>query len=222
MTTIESVKLVIISPYHATYHWSYQFVTLYSVTYCIYVPGKPGMCFHYYCAVYDECRYSDTFWLADRTRLFVRYTISLSPLCKLICRLWTYKMPVRHILLSVWVRLSIFSQLSIIQFVGLCVFSLPIYLVMIERIYIPCLIIIIKSEVWTITHCLGLGHETMVSAVCLSIFLLRCIVLIWNLIGSMDTNFSEGWMKIPKFYWINFAKRRLQNVGHLVQASMWN
>ena len=33
------------------------------------------------------------------------------------------------------------------------------------------IIIIIKSEVWTITHCLGLGHETMVSAVCLSIFL---------------------------------------------------
>ena len=113
-------------------------------------------------------------------------------------------MPVRYILSSVWVTLSIFSQLSIIQYVGLCVFSLPIYLVMIERIYILCLIIIIKSEVWTITHCLGLGHETMVSAVCLSIFLLWCIVLIWNLIGSMDTNFSEGWMKIPKFYWIIF------------------
>ena len=44
---------------------------------------------------------------------------------------------------------------------------------MIERIYILCLIIIIKSEVWTITHCLGLGHETMVCAVCLSIFLCR-------------------------------------------------
>ena len=27
------------------------------------------------------------------------------------------------------------------------------------------IIIIIKSEVWTITHCLGLGHETIVSAV---------------------------------------------------------
>ena len=53
---------------------------------------------------------------------------------------------------------------------GLCVFSLPISVVMIERIYILCLIIIIKSEVWTITHCLGLGHETMVSAVCLSVF----------------------------------------------------
>ena len=62
------------------------------------------------------------------------------------------------------------SPLSIIQYVGLYVFSLPISLVMIEWIYILCLIIIIKSEVWTITHCLGLGHETMVSAVCLSIF----------------------------------------------------
>ena len=72
---------------------------------------------------------------------------------------------------SVWVRLSTFSPLSIMQYVGLYVFSLPISFVMIERIYILCLIIIIKSEVWTITHCLGLGHETMVSAVCLSIFL---------------------------------------------------
>ena len=72
------------------------------------------------------------------------------------------------IICHVWVRLSIFSQLSNLQYVGLCVFSLPIPFVMIERIYILCLIIIIKSEVWTITHCLGLGHETMVCAVCLS------------------------------------------------------
>ena len=77
----------------------------------------------------------------------------------------------------VWVRSGIFSQLSIIQYVGLCVFSLPISLVMIDRMYILCLIIIIKSEVWTITHCLGLGHQTTVCAVCLSAFLflfLRC------------------------------------------------
>ena len=26
-----------------------------------------------------------------------------------------------------------------------------------------------KLEVWTINHCLGLGHETMVCAVCLSV-----------------------------------------------------
>ena len=157
-----------------------MFVTSYSVTYCIYAPGKPGICFHYRCAVYDECKYSDTFWLAARTRLFVQYTISLWSLCKLIWRHWTYKMPVRYILSTVWVRLSIFSPLSTIQYVGLYVFSLPISLVMIERIYILCFIIIIKSEVWTITLCLGLGHETMVSAVCLSIFLWsRYLSLIW-------------------------------------------
>ena len=107
---------------------------------------------------------------------FVQYTISLSSLCKIIWRHWIYKMPVRYILSSVWVRLSIFSQLSIIQpiiqYVGLCVFSLPTPLVMIEKIYILCLIIIIiKSEVWTITYCWGLGHETIECAVCLSIFL---------------------------------------------------
>ena len=86
-----------------------------------------------------------------------------------IWRHGTYKFPVRYNLSSVWLRLSIYSQLSIIQYVGLCVFSLPIFFVMIEIIYILCLIIIIKSEVWTITHCLGLGNNTMVCAVCLSI-----------------------------------------------------
>ena len=94
-----------------------------------------------------------------------------------IWRHWSYKMPVRYSLSSVWVRLSIFSQLSNIQYVGLCVFSLPISFVMIERIYILCLIIIIKSEVWTISHCLGLGHETMVCAVCLFILLRK---IVWS------------------------------------------
>ena len=88
-----------------------------------------------------------------------------------IWRHWTCKMPVRYELSSVWITLSLYSQLSIIQCVGLCVFSLSIPFVIIERIYILCLLIIIKSEVWTITHCLGLCHETMVCAVCLSIFL---------------------------------------------------
>ena len=40
-----------------------------------------------------------------------------------------------------------------------------------ENVYF--VLFIIKSEVWTITHCLGLGHETMVCALCLSIFLCR-------------------------------------------------
>ena len=38
-----------------------------------------------------------------------------------IWRHWTYKMPARYNLWSVWVRLSIFSQLSVILYVGLCV-----------------------------------------------------------------------------------------------------
>ena len=78
-----------------------MFVASYSVAYCIYIPGKPGFCVRYYCAVYDECKYSDTFWLADRVRLFVHYTISLSSLCNFIWGHWTYKMSVRHIFASV-------------------------------------------------------------------------------------------------------------------------
>ena len=63
------------------------------------------------------------------------YNIISSSLCKLIWRHLIYKMHVRYILSSVWVRLSILSQLSIIQYMGLCVFSLPISLVMVKRIY---------------------------------------------------------------------------------------
>ena len=121
--------------------------------------------------------------VADRTRLFVQYTISLSSLCKLIWRHWTYKMHGRYILSSVWVWLSIFSPFSIIQYVGLYVFSLPISAVMIERIYILCLIIIIKSEVWLLPICLGLGHETIVCTVCLFIFLSHEIL--WGILSNI-------------------------------------
>ena len=31
-------------------------VNMFIVAYCIYIPGKPGFCFHYCCAVYDECK----------------------------------------------------------------------------------------------------------------------------------------------------------------------
>ena len=78
--------------------------------------------------------------------IMVQNTISLSSLCKLIWRHCTYKMSVRYILLSVWVRLSIFSPLSIIQYVGLYVFSLPISLMMIEIIYIY--FVLLSSSNW--------------------------------------------------------------------------
>ena len=69
---------------------------------------------------------------------------------------------------------------------GLYVFTIPISVVMIERIYILCLIFIIKSELWTITHCLGLGHETMVSS--LSIFLWIC-----DMAGLLRGTFVSWW-----------------------------
>ena len=102
--------------------------------------------FHYYCAVYDECKYSDTFWLADRTRLFVQYTILLSSLCKLIWRHWTYEMPVGYILSAVWAILSIFSPLSIIQYVGLYVFSVNLFTLWWLREYIYIYFVLLSSS----------------------------------------------------------------------------
>ena len=65
---------------------------------------------------------------------------------------------------------------------------------MIEIIYVLCLIIIIKSEVWTITHCLGLGHETMVCAVCFSIFLWIC-----DMAGLLRGTFVSWWY-LPRIW----------------------
>ena len=88
----------------------------------------------------------------------------------LIWRHWTYKMPIRYILWSVWVRLSIIFSYPLYNIRG-CVFSVYPFPLWWLSDYILCLIIIIEPEVWTSIHCLGLGHETMVCAVCLSLFL---------------------------------------------------
>ena len=60
--------------------------------------------------------------------------------------------------------------------------DLPICLVMILRIGVLYFIIIIKLEVWPICHCLGLGHERMVCAVCLS------ILLWWSVLSGNSYN----------------------------------
>ena len=102
-------------------------------------------------------------------------------------------MIVRYILSIVCLRLCQFPQLSFMQYMGLCVFSLPIYLLMIVRICVLYLIIITKSEVWPICHCVGLGHEAMVCAVCISIFLwhdLTIEIMITAPIISQDLNHS--------------------------------
>ena len=63
-------------------------------------------------------------------------TGTLFPL--LIWRHWTTKMLVRYMLPSVYLRLRQFSPLSFIQYMGLCVFSLPNSPVMIVRMCILC------------------------------------------------------------------------------------
>ena len=83
--------------------------------------------------------------------VFVHYTISLSSLCKLIGMDWTYEMPVRYILSSMWVRLSIFSHYPSYNIWGrvFSVYPFPLWLL---REYTLCLIIIIKSEVWSMNY----------------------------------------------------------------------
>ena len=129
-----------------------------------------GPCFHYWCSVYGICKWSDTLWPVGRVRLFVDYTISLSSLCRLIWKHWTTKMLVRYMMPSVCLRLRQFSQLSLYSLYGAVCLQLTQW----SRECVLCLIIIIKPEVWIINHCLGLGHETMVCAVCLTMFLWIC------------------------------------------------
>ena len=89
----------------------------------------------------------------------------------------TYKMPVRYNLSSVW--LSTFSQLSIIKYVGLCAFILPIPFVMIEIIYKLCLIIIIKSEVWSNYYPLVRVRSRNNGRCCMSFYILIVFVGKW-------------------------------------------
>ena len=145
-------------------------VLSYSVIYYIYIPGTLGPCFHYWCSVYGICKWSDTLWPVGRVRLFADYTISLSSLCRLIWKHWTTKMLVRYMMPSVCLRLRQFSQLSLYSLYGAVSSAYPILLWW-SRECVLYLIIIIKPEVWIINHCLGLGHETMVCAVCLTMFL---------------------------------------------------
>ena len=89
----------------------------------------------YHCAVYDECKYSDTFWL--QIVLVCLYT---TPSRCHHCANLSEGIELINCLSDIVCRV-----LSIIQHAGLYVFNLPISLVMIQRIYILCLIIIIKS-----------------------------------------------------------------------------
>ena len=124
-------------------------VLSYSVIYYIYVPGTLGPCFHHWSSVYGICKWSDTLWPVGRVRLCAYYTISLSSLCRLIWRHWTTKMLVSYMLPSVCLRLRQFSLISFIQYMGLCIFSLSNYPVMIVRM---CTLSYYHHQIWSMNH----------------------------------------------------------------------
>ena len=108
-----------------------------------------------------------TLWPSGCICLFAHYSTWLSSLCRRNWKYWTPKMLVRYILSRVCLRSSQFFQISIMQYMGILVFSFRISLMMVVIICVLYLVVIIKSEVWPTCHCLRLGHETMVCAVCL-------------------------------------------------------
>ena len=100
---------------------------------CVYVLNGNKMFLNWNWKWNGICKRSDTLWPAGRVRLFADYTISLSSSYRLIWRHWTNRIFVRYMLPSVCLRLKLFSQLSFIQYMGLCVFSLPNSQLMIVR-----------------------------------------------------------------------------------------
>ena len=75
------------------------------------------------------------------------------------------------------------------------------------------LIIIIKPEVWIINHCLGLGHETMVCAVCLTMFL-------WQHCsdnGLAPIGRQAIWTNVGKLYGRIYASFGLNELTSFVQ-----
>ena len=179
-------------------------VLSYSVIYYIYIPEALRPCFRYWYSVYGICKFYDTLWPVGRVRLFADYTISLSSLCRLIWRHWTTKMLVMYMLPSVCLRLRQFSQLSFIQYMGLCVSAYPI-LPWWSWECVLYLIIIIKPGVWIINHCLGLGHETMVCAVYLTMFLLTSNHIHYKMRDELlypfpNINGVDYWFH-PPLYW---------------------
>ena len=112
------------------------FVTTYSITYCTYVPGKPGICFHYYCAVYDRVQIVG-YVLACRSYSFV---CTVHHLIVIIVQTYLETLNLKNACQIYFVECvsKIKHILSVIHYTicGAVYFSLPISLVMIERIYI--------------------------------------------------------------------------------------
>ena len=134
-------------------------VLSYAVCWHIYIyPGKAGFCVFNYCAVLwcaQIMEFIMTWWLytfictLHYLIIIIMQTYLKVLSCWNACQIYSVT--------SMCLRWGKFSQLYFLQYMGLCVFSLPISLMVIVRIPVLDLIIIIKSEVWLwpICHCLG-------------------------------------------------------------------
>ena len=113
------------------------------------------------------------FIVSTWSHTLVSTTHFLSSLCRHIWRQWTSDMLVRYFWYACLSRVCLWlSQFPQSCNIWSCVFSAKLdSLMMILRLRVLDLIIIIKSQVWPICHCRGLGDETMVCAVCFSVFL---------------------------------------------------
>ena len=161
-----------------------MFVTSYSATFCIYISGKLGFLF--------SLLLGSLWWVCANGRICLGLQI--------VCLYITPSHYHHCASLSEDIELSDACQiyfcecvnkikhtLSVIHHTicGAVCFQFNHSLVMSERMYILCLIVNMKSEVWTIIHYLGLGHETMVYAVCLYI-----LILLWGY--ESDTSNCRG------------------------------
>ena len=106
-----------------------------------------GFCFHYYCVVYDMWKSWNALRPEGRFRLFAHHTAPLSSLCKLIWGHWTYEMLFRYIISILFLQ------------EGPCVIVYRFILWWLQEYNYLISFIITKSEIWIISHRVGLGHE---------------------------------------------------------------
>ena len=112
----------------------------------LHIPKNMGFVYSIAVQPYDVRIYSSTLWPDGGIRVFANQITLLSSLCRPICQ----------VLSRVCVlRFSQFSQLSFMQYMGLCLLSSPIPLVIVRICILYLIIIIIKSDLWSICHCLG-------------------------------------------------------------------
>ena len=137
--------------------------------------GQTVVLFHHYCGVCDGNIVLDmslivlsSLWHECYIRLFVftlPHQYHYANLFESIgyikwftfCRLCFYNQSLTNVLNAIY---------------RFCVFALLIFIVMIARICVLYRIFIIKSDVWIMSHCLGLGHKTVVWFSCLALSVL--------------------------------------------------